>query len=174
MKRVKFQTKLEHEYINNWKLFQGSCKKTGVDKVSVSKDDEIFKLFKLQVIPIEKLVKGKFQDNFEFVQWFKKFFDANYQGEEYDPVAARGGTAVSTGAKLVPKPKKVVSSKTFNRCVAIMLCTTGTPPRAAVSKAPARAQVPPATQRPTQAASGATAKAAAQSAAEIKKLQDQV
>ena len=32
-----------------------------------------------KVIPVERLIKGKFQDNFEFVQWFKKFFDANYQ-----------------------------------------------------------------------------------------------
>lgn len=45
----------------------------------------------LQIIPVDKLVKGKFQDNFEFVQWFKKFFDANYDGKEYDPVAARQG-----------------------------------------------------------------------------------
>jgi len=42
-----------------------------------------------QIIPVEKLVKGRFQDNFEFVQWFKKFFDANYDGREYDPVEAR-------------------------------------------------------------------------------------
>lgn len=44
-----------------------------------------------KIIPVEKLVKGKFQDNFEFVQWFKKFFDANYDGKEYDPQAARQG-----------------------------------------------------------------------------------
>lgn len=31
------------------------------------------------------------QDNFEFVQWFKKFFDANYNGEPYDAVEARAG-----------------------------------------------------------------------------------
>ena len=43
------------------------------------------------MIPVEKLVKGRFQDNFEFVQWFKKFFDANYDGHEYDAVAERGG-----------------------------------------------------------------------------------
>jgi hypothetical protein len=48
----------------------------------------------LQVIPVEKLVKGRFQDNFEFVQWFKRFFDANNQGYEYDPLAARGGEPV--------------------------------------------------------------------------------
>jgi RP/EB family microtubule-associated protein len=36
-------------------------------------------------------VKGRFQDNFEFVQWFKKFYDANYDGKEYDALAAREG-----------------------------------------------------------------------------------
>jgi len=36
-------------------------------------------------------VKGRFQDNFEFVQWFKKFYDANcVLGQEYDAVAVRG------------------------------------------------------------------------------------
>jgi RP/EB family microtubule-associated protein len=51
----------------------------------------------LQVIPVEKLVKGRFQDNFEFVQWFKKFYDANYDGREYDAAAARGGDALGPG-----------------------------------------------------------------------------
>ena len=41
-----------------------------------------------QIIPVDKLVKGRFQDNFEFLQWFKKFFDANYDGHPYDPLAA--------------------------------------------------------------------------------------
>ena len=44
------------------------------------------------------MVKGRFQDNFEFLQWFKRFFDANYQGQDYDPVAARGGVDAVTGA----------------------------------------------------------------------------
>lgn len=43
---------------------------------------------------MDKLIKGRFQDNFEFLQWFKKFFDANYQSTDYDPVAARGGVAL--------------------------------------------------------------------------------
>ena len=33
-------------------------------------------------------MKGRFQDNFEFVQWFKKFFDANYDGRPYDAPGA--------------------------------------------------------------------------------------
>ena len=63
---------------------------------------------------MDKLVKGKFQDNFEFVQWFKKFFDANYDGKEYDPVAARQGQETAVAPSLVApalnKPKKPLSS----------------------------------------------------------------
>jgi hypothetical protein len=51
-------------YIENFKILQSSFKKKGVDKV----------------IPVERLVKGRFQDNFEFAQWFKKFYDANFNG----------------------------------------------------------------------------------------------
>ena len=35
-----------------------------------------------------------FQDNFEFIQWFKKFFDANYQGGKCDAIGARGNADV--------------------------------------------------------------------------------
>ncbi|XP_051510124.1 microtubule-associated protein RP/EB family member 1-like isoform X1 [Myxocyprinus asiaticus] len=97
LKKVKFQAKLEHEYIHNFKLLQASFKKMGVSKI----------------IPVDKLVKGKFQDNFEFVQWFKKFFDANYDGREYDPVAARQGQDTADkpipAAAIANKPKKVSS-----------------------------------------------------------------
>lgn len=79
LKKVKFQAKLEHEYIANWKLVQTGFKKVGIDKI----------------IPVDKLIKAKFQDNFEFCQWFKKFFDANYGGHEYDAVAARGGVKLA-------------------------------------------------------------------------------
>ncbi|XP_072217908.1 microtubule-associated protein RP/EB family member 3-like isoform X2 [Leuresthes tenuis] len=75
VKKIKFNAKLEHEYIHNFKVLQAAFKRMNVDKI----------------IPVERLVKGKFQDNFEFLQWFKKFFDANYDGKEYDPVLMRQG-----------------------------------------------------------------------------------
>lgn len=57
---------------------------------------------------MEKLVKGRFQDNFEFVQWFKKFFDANYDGKEYDALAARDGLPlVANEAKAHAAPSMV-------------------------------------------------------------------
>jgi len=95
IKKVKFQAKLEHEYIANWKLLQTGFKKVGVDKI----------------IPVDKLIKGRFQDNFEFCQWFKKFFDANYGGSEYDALAARGGVqpvseiSIQKRGGSVPEPR---------------------------------------------------------------------
>ncbi|KAG7283022.1 hypothetical protein CRUP_012915 [Coryphaenoides rupestris] len=73
LKKVKFSARLEHESIHNFKVLQAAFKKMNVDKI----------------IAVERLVKGKFQDNFEFVQWFKKFFDANFDGKEYDPLQSR-------------------------------------------------------------------------------------
>ncbi|XP_032809015.1 microtubule-associated protein RP/EB family member 3-like [Petromyzon marinus] len=94
LKKVKFQAKLEHEYIHNYKLLQASFKRMSVDKI----------------IPVDKLVKGKFQDNFEFLQWFKKFFEANYDGREYDPVVARHGVHATPppnhGEQIFNKPKR--------------------------------------------------------------------
>jgi RP/EB family microtubule-associated protein len=60
------------------------------------------------------LVKGRFQDNFEFVQWFKKFFDANYQGDEYDGAHARAqvGAPSKVGTS---KPGGVTAPKTTTR-----------------------------------------------------------
>lgn len=78
LKKVKFKTVLEHEYIQNFKLLQAAFKRVGADKH----------------IPVDKLIKGRFQDNFEFLQWFKKFFDANYGGQEYNAYEARSGVMI--------------------------------------------------------------------------------
>ena len=78
IKKVKHPTRLEHEYLHNFKLLQNAFKKVNVDKV----------------VPVDKLIKGKFQDNFEFVQWFKKFFDAN-QNNNNNNYAQKSRIAVS-------------------------------------------------------------------------------
>lgn len=110
MKRVKFRTNLEHEYIQNFKILQAAFKKMNVDKI----------------IPIDKLIKGRFQDNFEFLQWFKKFFDANYDGREYDALLARdnlpmglgsgaGGAPKGNGVSAVAPPRKMAIGTTAPR-----------------------------------------------------------
>lgn len=55
-------------------------------------------------------MKGRFQDNLDFIQWFKKFYDANYDGKEYDPVEARQGQDAipppDPGEQIFNLPKK--------------------------------------------------------------------
>lgn len=63
-------------------------------------------------MPIDKLVKGRFQDNFEFLQWFKKFFDANYGGTEYDAVAQREGLPMGHGGSNAPRGSTAQPKKT--------------------------------------------------------------
>lgn len=49
-------------------------------------------------------MKGRFQDNFEFLQWFKKFFDANYSGVDvYDALAMRNGEPMGSGGNNAPR-----------------------------------------------------------------------
>ena len=56
IKKVKFDAKTEYDFLENFKHLQAAFGKKGVDKI----------------VPVDKLVKGRFQDNFEFAQWFKK------------------------------------------------------------------------------------------------------
>ncbi|MED6242207.1 Microtubule-associated protein RP/EB member 3 [Ataeniobius toweri] len=95
LKKVKFNAKLEHEYIHNFKVLQAAFKRMNVDKI----------------IPVERLVKGKFQDNFEFLQWFKRFFDANYDGKEYDPLLMRQGQEAT-----LPNPGREDISMSLSAC----------------------------------------------------------
>lgn len=90
LKRIKYCTNLEHDFINNLKIFQNALVTMKVDKA----------------VPIDRLVKGRFQDNFEFVQWFKKFFDVNYDGKEYDPQDARNHAPMGYGTPNTLKPSQ--------------------------------------------------------------------
>lgn len=100
MQKVKFNTKLDHEWVTNFKVLQGGFKRVKLDKE----------------IPIQALIKGRFQDNFEFLQWFKSFFEANYsdQLDDYDAIAARSACAQTTGITLGQR-KHVVRSLTPKR-----------------------------------------------------------
>lgn len=42
------------------------------------------------------------QDNLEFVQWLKRFWDQNYAGQQYDAVARRKGQAGDPPATIAP------------------------------------------------------------------------
>lgn len=130
LKKVKFNSTLEHEYINNFKILQGAFKKTTVDKI----------------IPVEKLVKGRFQDNFEFVQWFKKFYDANYDGREYDALGSRGGDSLGpvSGSGAAAATKRLVQPVKAPAARPVAATPKATPIAKTASPAPHAAKLAPA------------------------------
>jgi RP/EB family microtubule-associated protein len=54
-------------------------------------------------IRVESLVKCKMQDNLEFLQFVKQYWDQHFPGHEYDPVARRGAKAVTGGGAPAPR-----------------------------------------------------------------------
>jgi len=102
MSKVKFVSKHEYEYVSNFKVLQNAFDKHKVDKM----------------VPVERLVKCKFQDNLEFLQWMKKYWDTYYPGGSYDAVGRRGGGAlgpaksVSGGGASRTMPKRTTASTT--------------------------------------------------------------
>ena len=73
MSKVNWEARNDYEYVNNYKVLQ-----TAFNKLNIEKKAEV-----------EKLCRGKYQDNLEFMQWFKGFLDRHAVAEGYDPVAAR-------------------------------------------------------------------------------------
>ncbi|KZO96802.1 hypothetical protein CALVIDRAFT_514092 [Calocera viscosa TUFC12733] len=88
MTRVKMNAKHEYEYLANFKILQNVFKAKKIDKP----------------IPVDKLVKCKMQDNLEFLQWTRRYWDQMYGGQPYDAVARRKGqpgepaAPISTGS----------------------------------------------------------------------------
>ena len=90
MSKVNWSAKSSHEYVANYKLLQKAFTKNKVQRF----------------VDVDKLIRGKYQDNLEFCQWLKAFFDQQIGAacgrEDYDPVAVR---ARGKGGKTVPSNK---------------------------------------------------------------------
>lgn len=96
LRRVNFTTNLEYEYVQNYKILQQVFDKHGIEKA----------------IPVQRLMKCRFQDNLEFLQWMKKFWDTYYTGNAYDAVARRNASAKKGVKKPLSSVKpRVVTSR---------------------------------------------------------------
>mmetsp|Transcript_16316 Transcript_16316/g.33579 ORF Transcript_16316/g.33579 Transcript_16316/m.33579 type:complete len:354 (-) Transcript_16316:111-1172(-) len=106
--KVNWSANTQYDYVNNYKLLQDCFNKNNVSRH----------------VDVDKLIRGKYQDNLEFMQWFKAFFDqVAVTREDYDPLRVRqkgkGGANATKflnekakgGTKLLPtdreKAKKV-------------------------------------------------------------------
>jgi len=90
IKKVNFQATEQNnlEAMRNWNYVQEALHKLHVKKA----------------IPVDRLLKGRFQDNLEFLQWFHKFFqesDASAQVKSYNPQRER---LKSKGGKIFGSP----------------------------------------------------------------------
>ncbi|PLN78644.1 EB1 protein [Aspergillus taichungensis] len=97
MSRVKFNVNTEYAYLQNFKILQNVFGRHQVDKP----------------IPVEMLSKCRMQDNLEFLQWTKRYWDQHYPGGDYDAVGRRKGAgAPAVGA---PKPRAGATSASSAR-----------------------------------------------------------
>lgn len=82
LQKVKFNANQEFQYVQNFKVLQGVFSKHCIDNA----------------IPVERLIKLKFQDNLEFTQWMKRYWDMSggiHIMNQYDALARRSGAAVA-------------------------------------------------------------------------------
>ena len=146
MSKVNWGAKDEYAMICNYKLLQSAF-----DRARVSKPVEV-----------NRLIRGKYQDNLEFMQWFKAFYDGQRPVDGYDPVLAR---RKSKNARAAPEGAPAAAAARG-------------PPRAAAprrakrapsgARAPAKAAAPPADEnRPPAPPRGDGGKAAAARDAEL-------
>eukprot|EP00347_Sterkiella_histriomuscorum_P009338 403341594 len=75
MSKVKWGAKHDYEFVENFKILQQALAKNEIKRY----------------IDVDKLIKAKYQDNLELLQWMKRYYDINYNGEPYDAVGRRKG-----------------------------------------------------------------------------------
>uniref|UniRef100_A0A7R9WNU4 EB1 C-terminal domain-containing protein n=1 Tax=Craspedostauros australis TaxID=1486917 RepID=A0A7R9WNU4_9STRA len=144
MSRVNWEAKSDYEFVGNYKLLQAAFNKHNIKRY----------------VDVNKLIRAKYQDNLEFCQWLKAFYDqSGAYREDYDAVAVRsrgkGGkqynnflnkTARKHGSKALPPGRRPGQSPmkkpTASRPAASATSRTGGLPRvagAAASKPASRA-----------------------------------
>jgi microtubule-associated protein, RP/EB family len=92
MSKVNWAARSDYEFVQNYKLLQSAFTKNCVQRH----------------VDVDKLIRAKYQDNLEFCQWLKAFFDQSGRSrhDDYDPstVRARGKGGVKYN-ETMSKPK---------------------------------------------------------------------
>lgn len=89
MARVKFNVNTEYAYLQNFKILQNCFTRHGIDRP----------------INVEQLIKCKMQDNLEFLQWSKRYWDQYFPGGDYDAVARRRASGPAGPTAAAPAPR---------------------------------------------------------------------
>jgi RP/EB family microtubule-associated protein len=73
LQKVNFEARLEYEYTKNYKVLTTFFENNGIDKT----------------VDVQRLIKGKYQDNLEFLQWIKRYYDIHANQEDIYNAADR-------------------------------------------------------------------------------------
>lgn len=106
MHKVNFEAKADYQYVSNYKLLQSAFTSLKIDRY----------------IEVDKLIKAKYQDNLEFMQWFKRYFELNVPMQyDYDPAErrklAKGGKNAKSVLSSSGSSSARVASSTTKRSV---------------------------------------------------------
>lgn len=118
--KINFKAIHEYEYVQNFKVLQEAFVRHRIDRT----------------VPVDRLIKLKFQDNLEFLQWMKKFWDANYEGAQGTTATANLSAISSSNTQPVPK-KSTIQSHSLSRSASQKAAPTTIP-----SNSPASIQPP--------------------------------
>lgn len=145
MKKVNWGARNDYEFVKNYKVLQSVFNKHKIQKH----------------VDVEKLVRGKYQDNLEWMQWLKSFYESNMgedEAKDYDPVSRRSR---SKGAPKATARRAPAAAEKENRKRTVAAKKSST---AATTNRKATASAASSTRRkPAAASSGA-------SVAHVKKL----
>jgi len=115
MSKVNWDAKSDYEFVQNYKLLQTAFNKHKVQRY----------------VDVDKLIRAKYQDNLEFCQWLKAFYEQSgaTRADDYDPVAVRakgkGGSRFNS----------TMSRKGTKKPIASRKVVPATKPRPAATKA---------------------------------------
>lgn len=103
--KVNWKGRNDYEFIANLKILQNSFDKIGIKRH----------------VEVEKLAKAKYQDNLEFIQWLKRYYDLNCgeRGSNYQAEERRGNVVVDLSFA-----DKTVVPKTYNGSGAVKQTST--------------------------------------------------
>lgn len=151
MHKVNWSANKDFEYVANYKVLQTCFTKLKIDKF----------------VDVDRLIKGKYQDNLEFMQWFKRFFEMSVTDiGDYDAFGQRskgkGGAAFGMGAKTVSRAARPTEVKKVSAPVKKPVASSTASKE---NTAPTRAAVKTAAGK-TSAAVKSVSKPAAQGAAD--------
>mmetsp|Transcript_81232 Transcript_81232/g.161134 ORF Transcript_81232/g.161134 Transcript_81232/m.161134 type:complete len:304 (-) Transcript_81232:72-983(-) len=88
MRKVNWMAKSDHEFIPNYKVLQAAFDKNVIERN----------------IDVDKLIRAKYQDNLEFLQWMKCYWERQGVAADYDPIPAREGKVLPAWAQGIGGP----------------------------------------------------------------------